>query len=305
MKAEKVNQIINKIANQTTGTPVPRANLTTKPDVLDIPKHEKPTFTQVLKGLICPHISHLDKKVVRELQKMPMESFWSRSQEIICDSYGIPQNLRAPIIVSEIDKKIAMCYTWDQNIVYVHPKIAQKKDRNTLFSCLKHEYLHQKQNLDVLRTEGTGEKAVQEFTTRQLELSLTNFRNTFRNMPQEELEKLRPELGPHYETIVKYRTAVTAGEEAEQKVIDEIAQNDYAVIYEQLNNFRLRVIEEMGVIPANSEQAKVSEEYLSGVLNTQDNLTGLKTITTKRHENEAYIATYVSYLEYFIHKLGF
>lgn len=302
MKTEKVNQVINKIVSRTQEAPTPRVNLTTKPDVVDIPKQEKPTFAQKVNSLIRPYITHLDKKAVRELERMPMENFWVKAQEIICNSYGLPANLRAPLQIAELDKGVGMAYSNSRNIVYISPKTA-KKGRNTVFSYLKHEYLHQKQNFNILRTENLGEKAVQEYTKLEVEAGLNNFKMIYRNMPEEEIEKLKPQLGEHFEIIMRYRKAVAQGEEAEKAVLDEIAQKDYSSIHKQLDDFRLRVIQEMGTIPANSKEAKISEEYLNGILGTRDNLTGIKAIT-KRHEVEAYVATSISYWEYFIRKIG-
>lgn len=300
----KTGKVINKIITRTQEVRSPRVNLTTKPDVVDITKREKPTFSQVIKSLICPHITHLDKKTVRELERMPMENFWTISQEIICDSYGIPTNLRAPLQIQELPKKLAMAYGFDTNIVYVSAQTA-KKEKNTLFSCLKHEYLHQKQNLDILRTENLGETAVQQYAKLQVNNGMNNFKAAYRNMPAEEIEKLKPQLGEYFETVMRYKKAIVQGEDAERTVLEEIAKNDYSLIHKQLDDFRLRVVDEMGIIPANSEEAKISEEYLKGVLGTQDNLTGAKTIMTKRHEIEAYIATSISYWEYLIRKIGF
>jgi len=302
MKTEKVNQAINKIVSRTQETPTPRVNLTSKPDVVDIPKREKPTFAQKVKILIRPYITHLDQKTVRQLERMPMENFWAKSQEIICDSYGIPANLRAPIQVQELPKGAGMAYSNTRNIVYVSPKTVNK-GKNTVFSYLKHEYLHQKQNFDILRTENLGEKAVQEYTKLEVEAGLNNIKMIYRNMPEEEIEKLKPQLGEHFEIIMRYRKAVAQGEKAEQAVLDEIAQKDSSIIHKQLDDFRLRVVDEMGTIPADSKEAKISEEYLNGILDSQGNLTGLKAVT-KRHETEAYIATSVSYWEYFIRKIG-
>lgn len=304
MKTEKINQVINKIVSKAQESPVPRTNLATKPDIVDIPKRKKPTYAQIMKRLICPHITHLDKKTVRELERMPMEDFWCKSQEIICNSYGIPADLRAPLQINELPKNVAMMYTWDANIIYVSPQIA-KKGKNKLFGILKHEYLHQKQNFDVLRTENLGELAIEKYAKGQTELGINNFKAVYRNMSEADIEKLKPQLGEHFEIIMRYKKAVAQGEEAEQAVLDEIFQKDYAVFHKQLSDFRQRVIDEMGIIPANSEEGKIAEEYLKGVFSTQDNLTGIKTIMATRHEIEANIATIISYWEYLIRKIGF
>lgn len=255
MKTEKVNRVINKIVNQTTGTLSQRANLTLQPDTVEISKQKKPGFIKRVKRTFGPYITHLNKATVKELETIPTEKFWGKAQEVICDSYGIPQSLRAPIYIENLTDRANMIYMFDQNIVYVSPQIIQTSSRNKLFSLLKHEFTHQKQNLDMLRTEGLGEQVVEALTTRQIEHSMTVFKNTFRDMPEDEFEKLKPKLGENYEAIKRYRIAVSQGEESEQQVLDEIKANDYQVLKQQFENFRQLVIREMGVIAKDSNEA--------------------------------------------------
>lgn len=307
MKVEKANKVVKTVIDKAAEikSPLPRTTLAGKPDTVEISGQKKQRgFVQTLKETFSPFISNLNKATVKELEAMPMENFWGKAQEIICDSYGIPESLRAPIRIDNLPKGTSMMYALDQNIVYVSPQIIKPRTRNKLFSFLKHEYTHQKQNLNLLRAEGIGEQTVEELTSRQLKQSMMNFQNTFRNMPEEEFEKLKPHLGENYETIKNYRAAVRQGEEAEQIALNEIKEHDYVVLKQQFENFRQLVIREMGIISKDSPEAEHSKEIFNSIFSVQD-IASLKTALSKPHEQEAYLATGISYIEYFIKKLGF
>ncbi len=306
MKTDKINQVINKVVKEVgkSTPPQPRAKLEIEPDIIDIPKKEKPTLFQEIKAFVTPHISGLTKGKVRELESMPIEDFWVRSQEFISESYGIPPHLRAPMFVQDLEKGLYAAYGFDANIIQVSPKLT-KKSRGVIYGALKHEHWHQKQNFDVLRTENLGEEAVKRYAQAKAEFGVNTFKNAYREMSEEELEKLRPQLGENYDLVVRYREAVKQGEEAEKAFLDAGREADYQAIFKELDNFRQQVIKEFGVIPAGSEEAKVSEKYLSGVFGTQNTKASLSTAFGTRHEIEANIAEAVAQVEYYLAKFGF
>ena len=59
-----------------------------------------------------------------------------------------------------------------------------------LFSFIAHEYLHQKQNLQILQTEGIGEKAVKFYTEIVNKANVDSFIKQFGHISKEELNYL-------------------------------------------------------------------------------------------------------------------
>lgn len=132
------------------------------------------------------------------------------------------------------------------------------KSRSCLFSGLRHEMEHQKQVFDIFRTEGLGDDAVKY------------------------LAKLQAE------------GAIEANEAITSKEIQEI-NLDFRERYEK---YRQKIVEKMGIIPANSKEAKIAKEYFEGVKKSQDNPASYKTAFGTLHEQDAYFAGLVGRIEY-------
>ncbi len=285
----------------TTNTP--RIRLSTKPDTVELPNKpkEKQSIIKFLRTLITEKLSGLKKGTIKELEYLPVESFLLKAQEIGERSFGIPASLRAQIVVDDFDKGIAMFYSHPQNAIYVNKKHIGNS-RTKLFSYIKHELTHQRQNLDGLRTEGLGEEIVKFHADALTKINHENFKLIYRDMPFEKIEELRPQLGEQINVIYAYKNALAQGPKAEKEFFNSIYELDYNVYLKQMEAFRQRVIDEMGTLKADSERGDFAKDCFEA-LKSNNNPTGIKT-TIKPHEGEAYLATVVSYYEYLFAKLG-
>ena len=302
----KLDKIGRKLLNKIDDLPQPgvqRVKLTTKPDTVELPKKtkEKPNITQFLRKLFTEKLSGLKKGTIKELEALPLESFLLKAQEIGEQSYGIPATLRAPIVVDDLDKSIGMFYSHPQNAIYVNQKHIGKS-RTKLFSYIKHELTHQRQNFDGLRTEGLGEEIVEFYAHANTKMSHEQFKLIYREMPIEKIEELKPQLGENIDIIYGYKKAVAQGPEAEQKFFESIYERDYKYYLEEMENFRQKVIAEMGTLKADSEKGEFAKDCFE-VLKTSNDPTAFKTALNP-NEIEAYLATAISHYEYLFAKLG-
>lgn len=299
MKTDKIIQkTTQSVINQVQSTPVQRVKLEQKPDIVDIPK-KKQTFWEMLKAEFGVYRSNLNKATVKELKALPFNEFLNKAYEISSDSTGIPKNLRAPVVFSEMDSKIAMAYGVDTNIIVINKNL-KTKNRKVLFSCFKHEHRHQLQNFNIMRTEGLGEEYIKILAQKKTDLGLKTFVSAFREMPVEKLEELKPQLGENFDLVKRYQAAVAQGQDAENAFLKEAADKDYKIFFEEFKNFRAKVVDEMGIIPANSKDAEKSKELFDSILGADQNaLTSAKTII-RPHEIDAYRATGFSYWEFML-----
>jgi len=132
------------------------------------------------------------------------------------------------------------------------------ESKSYLFSGLRHEMEHQKQAFDVFRTEGLGSDAVKYFVK-----SFTD-------------------------CAIKSNKAITSKEIQETNL-------DFS---EYLEKYRQKIIKNMGIIPANSMQAKIAGEYFESFKMSHDNPASMKTALKTRTEQEAYFAGLIARIEY-------
>ena len=303
MKTQKIGiKLLNKL-DDLPQSGAPRAKLTTKPDTVELPNKpkEKQSIVKLLRTLVTEKLSGLKKGTIKELEALPIEGFLLKAQEIGEQSLGIPSSLRAQIVVDDFDKGIGMFYSHPQNAIYVNQKHIGKS-RTKLFSYIKHELTHQRQNFDGLRTEGLGEEIVKFHADALTKINHENFKLIYRDMPFEKIEELRPQLGEQINVIYAYKNALAQGPKAEKEFFDSIYEFDYNVYLKQMEAFRQRVIAEMGTLKADSERGDFAKDCFEA-LKFNNNPTGIKT-SIKPYEVEAYLATVVSYYEYLFAKLG-
>ena len=248
-------------------------------------------------------ITNLTPEQVRKLETCPIDDFYVEAQKIITSGYKIPEELVAPMQLNPyLSKKVAAVYDFAQNVVHINPRTVKRCSRKNLFSFIAHEYLHQKQNLQVLQTEGIGENAIKIYTEIVNKANVDSFIKQFGNIPKEELIKLKPQLGSSYVWAEELQEAIQKGPDAVKAFEKKLLDNDYTIILDNLTNFRKKIIDNLGLIPQISDEAKLSQEYLDGFVSLYKNPTNLKANAKSINEQEAYWATLVTRLEYLAQK---
>ena len=134
--------------------------------------------------------------------------------------------------------------------------------KSTLFLYLRHEIEHQKQMYDIFRTEGLGEEVVKYFVKLQTD------------------------------EVIKNDNTITP-----QKIRE--INLDFTNRYEK---HRQKVIEKMGLIPKDSKQAKIAKENWKSSIKYSDDNAGYKAAVLAQHEQDAYAAGFVGYIEYIVAK---
>lgn len=168
---------------------------------------------------------------------------------------------------------------------------------------LRHEIEHQRQSFDIFRTEGFGQTAVNHYTESKPKLIINKFKGIWENVSEEKVDELKSELKNNYQIIKNYKTAINEGKSKD--FLEQLEKNEYNIQLNSINKFRQKVISKMGIIPASSKQAQINKKHFYDVLNSQNNITSLKTVFNTSHENEATLAGFIGYYEYLFAKFKF
>ena len=245
-------------------------------------------------------ITNLDPQTVKRLETCPIEDFYIEAQKIITKAYKIPEELVAPMQLNPtLSKKISASYDFTQNIVNINPQSANKSSRKNLFAIISHEYIHQKQNLEILRTEGLGEDAV-KFYAELLNKNITDdFINSFSKISKEDLLKLKPELGDSYKWAEELQEAAQKGPEHIEKFKNKLSNHNFPIFLENLTNFRQNITKKLGSIPRKSNRGEFAQTYFNDFRRTLYDQYNLKSLS----EKQAYTATATTSLEYMLNNL--
>ena len=260
-------------------------------------------FTDKIKRLITyfkSMIVKIDKTEVKRISKLPVDQFLLETQKIIANSKGYSSEFMAPIVLQEFDtKKIGMLYNATSNIVYVNTANKLKPSAE-LFSMLCHEYEHFHQNLQILRTAGLSDKAINNYSKIAAENSICNFQSMYNNVKLQDLPALKEQLGSHYEFVSSYLKAKENGPESLKQWVLQATANDEKLIKQKWCEVRDSVIKKCGQIEENSKEAKVAQEYYNGFM-LDGSLTGIKKFSTL-NEVEAYLSTIINFYNFIFKK---
>lgn len=286
----KLTRFCTNIKPQT----VRRQSPVQAPDIIEI--SGKQTKITKAKNLIKSQLSGFNKSTVKQLEKMELQEFITASRDIINKTYGIPPELASGIQTQELPKKLLAIYDINNNIIFLSPNAAKKK-KSILFSILKHEMQHQKQSIDIFRTEGLGEKWVEYLAGTRTENEYKIFTDTYKNMKLEDINKLKTQLNEEgLSFILDYKKALKDGKEKE--FIQNAFKKDLQVYKNVYENFRQQVLMHYPPIKNNSIEAANTKKYFDGIVDAKDKLGKFKTKYLTIHETEALFAQYTGYFEY-------
>ena len=304
-------EIASKVANiarRTIGSAVRRSGATVAPKQLEkdvaefSTKEAKPSKMSKIIAKIKAEKLGLDKKTVRELDKLPVKEFFNRSYDIICTAKGI-QELRPKItLVPENSMGLAgMAYVPSTHDMILYPQMLKKAEKNRAFtfSLIRHEVEHVCQNFNILMTEGLGEEATKTYAERNTRLLLNHSINTFKNMPEEQISSLKAQgalSDNHYSIACKIKSAASQGDDKLAEYTQELFDKDLPIQHQAMKDFRDKVVEKLGSIKADSKEAQEAQKNFKSFCNVTYDANNLD--LQSHHEKEAYAVQMVAYGEY-------
>ncbi len=245
--------------------------------------------------------THLDHKTVRYLDKCSLQEYVDNVYKILCKNFGVSEELCPTLFIGVpgIDPKCGAIYDFLCHTIQTNPKY--NNSRLTLFSFIKHEFMHLIQNFQILRTEGLGEKAVQKYAKLKTTLTVENFIKQYSSITERELKEWEPQLGGAYIWVKELMEAVKEGPQAVEKFKAKIIENDYNIHLNELNEFRQKIINQYGRIPAESKEARTAEVYFNDFIKNYKDKTS-KEAQSSLSEVEASMVQRFTLLEYLFHR---
>lgn len=211
----KIPSIITSIGEKTFNL-VRKTNATKTPelvsDVVEISTKTK--LTSGIKKLLLG----LDKKTIKQLEKLPIEDFFVKSQTIVMKALDIPEEIAPWQKIEDLkNPKFGMKYLPSFNAIIIN-ETALKKNKALLFSLIRHEMEHFRQNTLIFRIEKLGEQAVKAYSEEaKSKLSIDTF---------DDLNNLRKKVIEKYGMIkADSEEAQTAKKYFEEMLVQNVAIN--------------------------------------------------------------------------------
>ena len=200
---------------------------------------------------------------LKELFKFENDEFFVKVYEFLIAKLGIPQKLKPQILDMSLNETVRMAYDFTNNTIIRnsnHP-IA---DKNTVFGLIRHELQHLIQNLNILRTEGVGEQAVELYPKIVAKQRVGYADYEVKNLTLEQLKvNYDEETLKYYQELKNLFNNNPQAYEAELKNLSKVIEESTV---EQYRNFRDLVVKEMGLIKADTKPAKRSKKMLDELL---------------------------------------
>lgn len=198
----------------------------------------------------------------QKLLKYDGDEFILNSYLYLTDKLGIPENVRPVLMPVDTlaDSPLSMQYMPTDNIIMFDKDYVTKVDKIDIFTALRHELQHYKQNLQILRHEEYGEKALDAYTKNYVTMQKTLFEELYNN--NEITELLKPGILPDQEDA----SLLYAYKHFKDSKLDlglDLLFNHVGKKYKtELTEFRDKVIETYGVIKSDDiDSEKIERIY--------------------------------------------
>lgn len=248
-------------------------------------------------------INQLSKKVIEHLEGLPIDDFLNESQSIILKVLNIPEDLSPLFKKKVLSTNEAMCYEPVSNYICINPPTLDKS-RRKIFGFLRHEMEHFRQNALIIRTENLGEHAIESYSRFSAKEAITKFINTYKDMPQSDIQKLKEEgflTEPNILLINKIKKTIEKDDGSIIKLTETLTNNTFKQVHRNWQNIRNLLIEKCGIISESSDEGFKAAKYYEGFLNANE--AGSIQYFKSEHEKEAFSEGYGASLVYLFKKI--
>jgi len=206
----------------------------------------------------------LSQAEIIELMKYEGDELIKHSIDLFAGKMKIPKSLIPKVMPINLNEETFMAYDCIQNIIITNPN-AKIKSKSEFIGCVAHELRHMVQNLDIMRTDGLGEKAISRYAKKYAKAQVRNVVQIVKRYSVEDYKKLNS--NPQAIAEFEYLKNLMKNNPVEFKNNNIQLYTDFENnILQILNAFRQNVIEEMGTLKANSEQGLRAKKYLKDFL---------------------------------------
>ncbi len=250
---------INKVASSIMSQP--RSISHVAEPVVSVPK----TLTEIdaLNFRTYIHAKTFDFKATQEelnaLFKFDGDEFFVKTYDFFIKKLGISENLKPPVINQPAHQSVGMTYDFCQNLITRNPN-SLEQGKNAIFGQIRHELQHFIQNMNILRTENIGEEAVDFYSELIANQKIMNTDYMVKNIPLEQVDET---VQSNFKILKDLLKNNPNGYENELKAGKKLIADDMKI---QLQTFRNLVVQEMGLIKADTKSAKRSEKMLGEML---------------------------------------
>lgn len=198
---------------------------------------------------------------VAELSKYDGDEFLVKSHEYILKKLQIPEEIAPPFIAGDLNNKQAlMMYMPSMNIIMVNSKECEKFDKTVVFKMLRHEIQHYIQNVNILRHETFGDKAIDVYKNKYMEFQRLVFENLYSNNLIEQFIQTS-DIPDNEKALLYYFKSLkdSHNNEGINALFDNMSK-DYV---KNLVDFKDKVRKNLGLIPANSPKTEKIEMFFN------------------------------------------
>lgn len=213
------------------------------------------------------HFKMFDFKTTQEelnaLFKFNNDEFFTKTYEFFIEKLAIPIKLKPKVVDVPMHESIGMTYDFLNNVIARNTNLAQN-DKNVVFGLVRHELQHFIQNINILRTEGIGEQAVDFYSNLAAKQRVGAVDFEVKNLTKEQLKaSYNDETIKYYQGLKNLLKNNPQAYDTELKNLGGIFK--YSAL-EQNQNFRNLVVQEMGLIKGDTKSAKRSEKMFAEIL---------------------------------------
>ncbi len=187
---------------------------------------------------------------IKYLSQFDGNDFLVKSYEFIAAKFGWPEDILPGLYSADLkNSESVMGYNPMNNIIFFDQDKLTNQKKSVIFSLLRHEFQHFSQNLQILRHEEIGQKALKTNTKRFIEMQKNALDSVFSTYPEQTAIDIFLNSGGDIEFINKYLIAHKTGN---TEWLDSLYKELGKQYINEISYYRNKVIEKLGLIKKDS-----------------------------------------------------
>ncbi|MCM1010242.1 MAG: hypothetical protein NC390_05135 [Fusobacterium sp.] len=201
---------------------------------------------------------------IKALTKLQGEDFVNGAYELLAKKMGIPDEIKPSLIPQAQSTTAPMAYMFNYNAITRNQDLSSMSQAE-IFSGLRHELQHFKQNMDVFRHETLGEKVVDIHVNGLVNTEKATVKHLLANMSLDEMvEQGIIQNQVVYDTMARYQKYF---ENNDMAALDKEIEALVPEFRQQVTAFRQKVVDSMGIIKSGTKEAQKAERYFEDFQN--------------------------------------
>ncbi len=221
---------------------------------------------------------------IKEVFSKNGNDFITSAYDLITEKFNLSKDIRPSVFMQECQGDNIMQYMGTNHCIFISPSKIKNCSKEQIYNYIRHEIQHCLQNIDILRHETLGEKAVELYAKSIVDTEKSIIENLVQMSPDKAVR-----MGVSIQDYINFKML-----HSNPKLYQETMRNNLQMYTGQLKSLRQNFINKFGLIKEGTKNSEKVKLYFNDFMNVnyygENNKVNIAKYLNKITEQEAILA---------------